>query len=139
MKHWGQLILACSLLSTQTSALSKPTGLSSASEISAVGSVLVVFGSMSAVAGSGHVVVKSVESVADGVLVVLEGASEAGTASIKFIGQSAQGLSLATGAILTVSTQTTGHVLLASGKAIAFIPNEIGLALLHHSSVTGKN
>lgn len=139
MKVLAHITLALSLLSVSALSLAEPKGLSSASEGSAAGSALVVLGSMSMVAGSGYVVVKSVEVVADGVVIVLKGASEATTASIKLTGKAAQGLSLAAGTVLTVSTQTTGHLLVASGKAIAFVPNEIGLALLHHSSVTGRN
>lgn len=139
MKTFTHLALALSLFSSATLALAEPRGLSAASEGSAAGSGLVILGSMSVVVGSGYVVVKSVETVADGVVIVLQGASEAATASIKLSGQAARGLSVAAGTVVTVSTQTTGHLLVVSGRAIAFVPNEIGLALLHHSSVTGRN
>ena len=44
-------------------------------------------------------------------------------------------LSLAAGAVVNVVALSTGHMLVMSGKAIAFIPNELGKALLHHSKV----
>jgi hypothetical protein len=31
---------------------------------------------------------------------------------------------------------SAGHALVVSGKVIAFIPNELGKALLHHSQVS---
>ena len=37
------------------------------------------------------------------------------------------------GTSVEVVTASTGHVLVLAGKAIAFIPNEVGKALLHHS------
>ncbi|MES2260672.1 MAG: hypothetical protein V4724_19315 [Pseudomonadota bacterium] len=102
----------------------------------ATASGVVVFGSLIAVALTGSVIVKSVEAVGDGSLVVLEGASDAGKATIKLSGEAAQGLSLAAGTVVSVTAVSTGHVLVLSGKAIAFIPNEIGQALLHHSRVS---
>lgn len=136
MKYFSKLALSVALLTTQNLAFALDSTLS---EASAFGSVLVVAGSISVLGGSGQVVVKSVEAVADGVVVVVGGVSDAGTASLKFVGKTAQGLSLGVGAVVTVSAQTTGYLLVTSGKVIAFLPNEIGLALLHHSSVTGKN
>ena len=38
-------------------------------------------------------------------------------------------------ALVSVVAVSTGHVLVASGKAIAFIPNELGKSLLYHSKV----
>ena len=145
MKHFSKLTLLCALLATQNPAFAIDSTLS---EVSALGSIVVVAGSMSVLDGSGEVVVKSVEAVADGVVVVLGSASGAATASLKFVGKAAQGLSLGVGTVVTVSAQTTGYLLLAAGKAIAFLPNEIGASLLHRSShsptshspnVSGKN
>lgn len=110
----------------------------SASEASVVipaASGVVVLGSMSMVAASAQVSVKSVEAVGDGVIIVLKGTSDAATASIKLTGQAAKELSVATGTMVNVVAASTGHLLVASGKAIAFIPNEVGTALIHHSTV----
>jgi hypothetical protein len=110
----------------------------SASEASVVvpaASGVVVLGSMSMVAASAEVSVKSIEAVGDGVVLVLKGASDATTASIKLTGQAAKELSVATGTIVKVVAASTGHLLVVSGNAIAFIPNEVGTALIHHSKV----
>ena len=96
---------------------------------------IVLLGSMSMLAGSGEVVVTGLEKVADGSVLALKGASNAGAASIKLSGEAARGLSLATGTVLNVVAVSTGHALLLSGKIIAYIPNEIGKSLLHHSRV----
>jgi len=99
------------------------------------GSAVVVGGSLSMLVASGQVVVASVETVGEGIVIVLKGASEAGGASIQLSAQAAKGLSLAAGTVVNVVALSTGHMLVMSGKAIAFIPNELGKALLHHSKV----
>jgi hypothetical protein len=82
--------------------------LSKGSEAMSAGAGFVMLGSMSAIAGSAYVVVT---------------------------GAAAEGLSNAAGKAITVTATSTGHVLVLSGKALAFIPNEIGKSLLHHSRV----
>ena len=113
--------------------------LSNASEALSAAAGFVVLGSMSAVAASGYVVVASVETVADGVVVVLKGASAGAEASVQasvqLSGAAAQGLSDAAGKAVTVTATSTGHMLILSGKVLAFIPNELGKSLLHHSRV----
>jgi len=99
------------------------------------GSAVVVGGSLSMLVASGQVVVASVETVGEGIVIVLKGASAAGGASIQLSAQAARGLSLAAGTVVNVVALSTGHMLVMSGKAIAFIPNELGKALLHHSKV----
>jgi hypothetical protein len=54
---------------------------------------------------------------------------------MRLTGQAARGASLVVGSAVEVVAVSTGSLLVASGKAIAFIPNEIGLALLHQSRV----
>ncbi|WP_300754547.1 hypothetical protein [Janthinobacterium sp.] len=99
------------------------------------GSAVVVGGSLSMLVASGQVVIASVETVGEGIVIVLKGASDAGGASIQMSAQAAKGLSLAAGTVVNVVALSTGHMLVMSGKAIAFIPNELGKALLHHSQV----
>ncbi|MFM2085732.1 MAG: hypothetical protein RLZZ237_601 [Pseudomonadota bacterium] len=99
------------------------------------GSAVVVGGSLSMLVASGQVVIASVETVGEGIVIVLKGASAAGGASIQLSAQAARGLSLAAGTVVNVVALSTGHMLVMSGKAIAFIPNELGKALLHHSKV----
>jgi len=47
-----------------------------------------------------------------------------------------QGASLAAGTVVTVSALSTGWLLSTASEAIAFIPNEIGAALLYSERVT---
>ncbi|MFA6067182.1 MAG: hypothetical protein WC810_01240 [Janthinobacterium sp.] len=140
MKRLLPLCLSLSLLTFSVAApglvhAAASENLSKGSQNLSQGSAVVVAGSMSMLVASGQVVVASVETVGEGIVIVLKGASEAGGASIQMSTQAAKGLSLAAGTVVNVVALSTGHMLVLSGKAIAFIPNELGKALLHHSKV----
>ena len=108
---------------------------STASETLSMGAGMVVAGTMSTVVGSGAVVVTSVETAAEGMTVVLKASGQAASTTIKLSGKAIEKLAIASGTLVEVSATTTGYLLIASGKAIAFIPNEVGNALLHHNKV----
>ena len=108
-----------------------------ASDNASMASAILLVGSMSLLAQAGTVVIDTVEEVADGSVLVLKStakdASSAATASIKLSRTAAQGLALAAGTVLDVVAVSTGHVLVLSGKTIAYLPNAAGQAILHHS------
>jgi hypothetical protein len=81
-------------------------------------------------------IVKSVEVSARGTLCVLERASDGAVATLEFSGRSAQLASLAVGRTVEVSAVGAGVVLSAMGGVIAFLPNELGRALLHNERLT---
>ncbi len=95
----------------------------------------VVEGSLTTVGASGMLVVTSVEVLAQGSVVVLKGVSDGVSVTVQLSGQAIQGLGLASGAIVQASAVATGHILISAGKVIAFIPNELGKALIHHEKV----
>lgn len=128
-------LLLSLLLCLPAAAQSNQSALSEGSAIIANGSAWVVAGSLVTLVGAGKVVVQSIEAVGEGSRVVLVGASEAGAVSIDMSGALAKGASLAVGATVQVVAMSTGTMLISAGKAIAFIPNEIGKSLLHQSSV----
>jgi hypothetical protein len=80
--------------------------------------------------------VVAVETLSDGTVWVLERASDGARASVQFAGAVAGGASLLAGTAVVATAISTGWVLSAAGKAIAFIPNEIGKALLHNERIT---
>lgn len=95
----------------------------------------VVEGSLTTIGASGMLVVTSVEVLAQGSVVVLKGVSDGVSVTVQLSGQAIQGLGLASGAIVQASAVATGHILISAGKVIAFIPNELGKALIHHEKV----
>jgi hypothetical protein len=112
---------------------------SDASELSAL-SMLPVVVSVAApvavLAGGAALTVVTVSAVGQGTVWVLERASDGIRVSLTLSGQAAAGVSLAAGAVVLVTASTAGSVLSAAGQAIAFVPNEIGKALLYNERVT---
>ena len=108
-------------------------GGSRASEGLSVGAGIVVLGSMSMLVGSGTVIVQSVETVADGVTVVIKGSAEVASVTLKLSGKAINSAALVSGTVLEATVVSTGYLLISAGKAIAFIPNELGNGLLYHA------
>jgi hypothetical protein len=81
-------------------------------------------------------VVKGVEASAQGTVYVLERMSNGARASVEVSGKAASGASEAVGTVVFVSVISTGVVLSLAGRVIAFIPNEIGKALLNNERVS---
>ena len=113
--------------------------LSSASEASLAASGFVVAGSSELITGSAQLVVTSLQVAGESMVVVMRGVSDAATVSVRTSAQVAGAASLAVGSAVTVVSESLGHALYASGKLIAFIPNEIGRSLIHHSSHGAAN
>jgi len=136
MKH----LLATALLCAATMAplaQAANSDTTNASDNASMASAIVLVGSMSVLAAAGEIVIDKVEDVADGSVLVLKsaarGASQAATATVKLSQKATQGLSLAAGTVVNVVAVSTGHMLVLSGKAIAYVPNAAGQAILHHS------
>jgi hypothetical protein len=81
-------------------------------------------------------VVKVVEVTARGTVYVLERASDGARVSVEILGKGVKASAVGVGASVTVIVIGTGMVLSALGEAIAFIPNELGKALLHNERIT---
>lgn len=147
------IALSAAMFSPQSSA-HNGDGLSAISTLSAlpVASVLVIGGAVGtsaagasvavgalpvALAASGAVlVVKSVEVSARGTICLLERASDGATATIEIAGNMAERMRLRTGQAVQVSVVGAGAVLSMAGAAIAFVPSELGRALLHNERLT---
>ena len=80
--------------------------------------------------------VVAVEASATGAVWVLERASDGARATVRLGSQAAGAMSVAAGTVVVVTAMSTGWVLSAASQAIAFIPNEIGAALLYNERVT---
>ncbi len=125
-------LLAASLL---TSAQAHPNA-SDASVLSALPIAVSVAAPVMLLSAGAMLSVVAVEATSVGTLWVLERASDGARASVKLGAQAAGVLSVAAGTAVLVTAMSTGWVLSAAGRAIAFIPNEIGAALLHNERVT---
>jgi hypothetical protein len=80
--------------------------------------------------------VVSVGVLSEGTVWVLERASDGARFSVRFAGDIVGAASVVAGATVGVLVISTGCVLTAAGKAIAFIPNELGRALLYNERLS---
>ncbi len=122
-------------------------GLSELSALSAlpVASVVISTGAASAAVatlpvalsvGGATLIVKSVESTARGTLCVLERASDGALVTLEFSGRAMERAAVNVGRSVQVGVLASGAVLSVLGEAIAFVPNELGRALLHNERIT---
>jgi hypothetical protein len=86
--------------------------------------------------GSGQMVVSSVQSVGESTTVALKNISNGAAVSVKVASSALREAGVSVGTAVQATAEASGYALMASGKLIAFIPNEIGASLLG-SSQTG--
>lgn len=144
IKHFSLLSLfsiftLISLLSNLAQAENCPScgssNVSNASNALSLATSTVIEGSIDVSAAAGSIVIESVAAVSDGIVIVTKSASDATSTTIKLSGKGLQQLGLASGTVLQVSAVVTGHLLIVAGKAIAFIPNEIGKELVYQAKL----
>lgn len=101
---------------------------------SMLGSAIVSVASYKAVesvaASGGRLVVTALEPVGDSVRITLKGTDQSVQASASASITVARDASVAVGTVVSATAHATGYALVAAGRIIAFIPNELGRALL---------
>ena len=132
MKRW----IISSLLSLSLTAQAHSPNASDASALSMLPIAVSVAAPALFLSAGAMLTVVAVEASAAGVVCVLERASDGVRASVTLSAQAAGGLSVAAGTVVVVTAFSAGWVLSAAGRAIAYIPNEIGAALLYNERVT---
>ncbi len=80
--------------------------------------------------------VVAVQASATGTVWVLERASDGARMSVRVSTQVVGGVSVLAGTSVLVAATAAGWVLSAAGEVIAFVPNELGRALLYNEQVT---
>lgn len=131
-------ILGLSLMSSLAWAQSVAP-LSQASINISEASAEVIAGSASVIVTGAELIVSGLETVGEFTVVTLKGAAEAGTVALRIPSALVGAASLTTGTTIRVVTESTGQALIASGKLIAFLPDEVGGSLLHHSAHVGSH
>ena len=125
-------LAASLLLSATVPASAHRVDASEASALSLLPLAVVVSAPATLLAGGALLTVVAVETTARASVWVLERASDGARATVE-LGAAA---STTVGTVILVSAVGAGWVLSTAGQAIAFVPNEIGAALLHHERVT---
>ena len=107
-----------------------------------IGSLVIgslVIGSAGLVSAGGQFLVESVEKTVDGAVFVLSNMSQdlskAGKISVRVSGNASGAASVIAGQSVQLVAESAGTVIMASGEIVAFIPNQIGQSLMHHSNV----
>lgn len=77
--------------------------------------------------------VRAIRTSANGLELSLQGASAAIETSALVAKGAVEAASVGVGTSVQVVAESTGYALVASGILLAFVPNEVGRALLHHS------
>lgn len=126
-----RLGLATLLAASLATAQAHP-GPSDASALSALPIAVSVAAPVMLLSAGATLTVVAVQASATGTVWVLERASDGARMSVTVGAQA----SLAAGTAVTVVAFGAGWVLSAAGRAIAYIPNEIGSALLYNERVT---
>lgn len=130
------LMLALAAVSSPVAQAEAGGKLSEASELSAVGSASLVAGSVASVVGTGELVVESIDWMADGTRCAFRGSVEVGRIVLIIPAKIVGGASLAVGQTVLITAKGTGWLITKAGEVIAFIPNEVGEALLFSEPVT---
>jgi hypothetical protein len=136
-RAWGAaLTLALAMATAPAHAHGPSNDLSAASGLSlSVPVAISVAPSAVLVSGAAFTLV-AIETLAEGTVWVMERASDGVRFSVRFGKDVAVGASVVTGAVVVSTVVAAGCVLSAAGEAVAFIPNEIGRALIHDERIT---
>ena len=128
--------LLASLLTVPFAGAQAQSDVSEASALSALPIAVSVAAPVMVLSAGATLAVVSVQASAVGTVWVLERASDGARATVTLSGQAARALSVGAGTVVVVTAMSTGWVLSTASEAIAFIPNEIGAALLYNERVT---
>jgi hypothetical protein len=138
--NWTRRALArtalCVALGSNMATAQAQSEVSAISALSALPIAVSVAAPVMLLSAGAALTVVAVEASATGTVWVLERASDGARSSVRLGAQAAGGLSVAAGTVVVVTAMSTGWVLSTASQAIAFIPNEIGTALLYNERVT---
>jgi hypothetical protein len=105
-------------------------------------SALAASAAVDGVGASGRFVVTGVKSAGETVTVFLRdasrAASQAGEMSIEVSAATLRAAGVSVGSTVTAVLEATGYALMASGRLIAFIPNEVGRSLIGANTTRGR-
>ena len=136
LKNTLLTISLAAALAPWSSAQAHGNAVSEASALSMLPLAISVAAPVALLSAGGAFTVVAVSAVAEGAVWVLERASDGARFSVTLASQAAAGVVVGAGTVLMSTALATGWLLSAAGQAIAFIPNEVGKALLHNERLT---
>ena len=109
------------------------SAVSEVSQLSVEGAASIAGTGLDVIGAASELTVHSVSKTAEGTFLILKGIAESGEFLVDLSGYIVGNASVAVGAAVEVTTSAAGMVLSTAGEVLAFIPNEVGAELLHHS------
>ena len=82
---------------------------------------------------AGRLSVTGVKTAGDVSVITFRGLANGAEASVQVSSKMIEGSAVGVGVVLQATVSATGTLLVSAGKALMFIPNEMGKSLLHHS------
>lgn len=129
-------LVTLSLATAPLSTAQAQSDLSAASALSVLPVAVSVAAPMALVAGAASLTVVATEASLEGTVLIVERASDGARATLRFSGKVIGGAALAAGTAISVTALASGWLLVAAGQAIAFVPNEVGAALLYNERIS---
>lgn len=120
-------------LSTTSAPANPLTQLSAGPATISAASGVIVTDSLRTFSDGGSLVVMGIEAAGEGILLTLKSSADTTAVSVRIPAATAGAASVAVGTTVQAVAESTGYALMASGKLIGFIPNEVGKSLIHHS------
>jgi hypothetical protein len=125
-----------SFVVTPASATDSTAASAQASQLAIAGSGAIVDGSAQLVRAGGALTIAGITAVGDASVIVLRDLATGSEASVRIGVGVAQAGSLAVGQAVNVVAEATGMSLIAGGRLVAFVPNEVGRALVYAARST---
>lgn len=107
-----------------------------ASQAAIAGSGMIVNGSANLIRAGTALTIAGITTAADTSVIVLRDVATGSEASVRIGVDVAQAGSLAVGQTVSVVAEATGMSLMAGGRLVAFVPNEVGRALVYTARST---
>lgn len=129
---------ACMSIVGSTAALAQDSTAESttASQASLTASGMLIDGSVGIIRAGAHFAVVAVTPLANASVIVVRDVATGSEASIRIAGDVARTGSIAVGDTVSVVAQAIGASLIVGGKLVAFVPNEVGRALVYRARST---
>ena len=95
--------------------------------------VTIIAGTSQFFKDAGRLSVTGVKTAGNVSVITFRGLANGAEASVQVSSKMIEGSAVGVGVVLQATVSATGTLLVSAGKALMFIPNEMGKSLLHHS------
>jgi hypothetical protein len=107
-----------------------------ASQASLAAAGMIIDGSVGIIRAGVQLTVAAVNPLAEASVIVLRDVATGSEVSIRVAGDMAHAASIAVGDTVSVIAEATGASLIVAGRLVAFVPNEVGHALVYQARST---